>query len=167
MAAWCRTRMMPSGAQIPYELNINYFDALSNPRAEEPLSTQVDRFMTAQAIMLALVGVPGIYFHSLFGSRSWRAGVDLTGRNRTINRQKFERAGFESELTDEVLPAPSGLSAVMLNCCERAALPRHFIRMADNKCWIVGKRSLHCCASRRMEVSVYYACIIFPTSLKA
>jgi glycosidase len=91
----------PSGAQLPYELNINYFDALSNPRAPEPLHLQVDRFMSAQAIMLALVGIPGIYFHSLFGSRSWRAGVDLTGRNRTINRQKFDIAAFESELADE------------------------------------------------------------------
>jgi sucrose phosphorylase len=51
--------------------------------------------------MLALVGVPGIYFHSLFGSRSWRAGVDLTGRNRTINRQKFDLTTFEKELADE------------------------------------------------------------------
>jgi glycosidase len=91
-----------NGAQKPYELNINYFDALSNPRADESLDTQVDRFMTAQAIMLALVGVPGIYFHSLFGSHGWRGGVDLTGRNRTINRQKFDLAAFESELADEV-----------------------------------------------------------------
>lgn len=91
----------PSGAQVPYELNINYFDALSNSRSGESLTTQVDRFRTAQAIMLALVGVPGIYFHSLFGSRNWRAGVDQTGRNRTINRRKFERAEFERELADE------------------------------------------------------------------
>lgn len=90
-----------SGRQIPYELNINYFDALSSPRSEEPLSTQVDRFMSAQAIMLALVGVPGIYFHSLFGSRSWHAGVERTGRNRTINRQKFELEEFERDLNDE------------------------------------------------------------------
>ena len=90
-----------SGAQIPYEMNVNYFDALSDPNSEEPLSTQVDRFMIAQAIMLALVGVPGIYFHSLFGSRGWRAGVDKTGRNRTINRQKFDLASFERELSDE------------------------------------------------------------------
>jgi len=89
-----------SGAQKPYELNINYFDALSDPHAEESVSTQINRFMTAQAIMLALVGVPGIYFHSLFGSRSWRAGVDLTGRNRTINRQKFDLAAFERDLDD-------------------------------------------------------------------
>jgi glucosylglycerate phosphorylase len=90
-----------SGMQIPYELNINYFDALSDPHAEESFSTQADRFMTSQAIMLALVGVPGIYFHSLFGSRSWREGVDQTGRNRTINRQKFELASFERELNVE------------------------------------------------------------------
>ena len=90
-----------SGVQKPYELNINYFDALSDPRLQEPLSTQVDRFVTAQAIMLALVGVPGIYFHSLFGSRGWREGVDLSGQNRTINRQKFDLAAFEGELTDE------------------------------------------------------------------
>jgi len=57
--------------------------------------------MTAQAIMLALVGVPGIYFHSLFGSRGWRAGVERTGRNRTINRQKFDLDAFERELNDE------------------------------------------------------------------
>ncbi|HUF00149.1 MAG TPA: sugar phosphorylase [Anaerolineales bacterium] len=90
-----------NGAQIPYELNINYFDALSNPRGEEPIGAQVDRFMTAQAIMLALVGVPGIYFHSLFGSRSWHEGVDLTGRNRTINRQKIDLSMLESDLADE------------------------------------------------------------------
>jgi glucosylglycerate phosphorylase len=90
-----------SGVQIPYELNVNYFDALSDPRSDEPLSTQVDRFIIAQAIMLALVGVPGIYFHSLFGSRGWRGGVDLTGRNRSINRQKFGHSAFELEFTDE------------------------------------------------------------------
>lgn len=89
------------GSQSPYEMNINYFDALSNPQENEPLGLQADRFMSAQAIMLSLMGVPGIYFHSLFGSRSWRAGVDLTGRNRTINRQKLDLATFESELRDE------------------------------------------------------------------
>jgi hypothetical protein len=89
------------GSQSPYEMNINYFDALSNPQKAEPLELKVDRFMTAQAIMLSLIGMPGIYFHSLFGSGNWREGVDLTGRNRTINRQKFDLARFESELADQ------------------------------------------------------------------
>jgi len=86
------------GSSSPYELNINYFDALSDPNGGEPLEIQVSRFMAAQAILLALKGVPGIYFHSLFGSRSWQAGVEETGRNRTINREKLELAGLEAEL---------------------------------------------------------------------
>ncbi len=90
----------PDGTRSPYELNINYFDGLSDPRRTEPLETQVDRFMAAQAIMLSLAGVPGIYFHSLFGSRGWPEGVELTRRNRTINRQKLVLAPFEGELQD-------------------------------------------------------------------
>lgn len=88
------------GSTSPYEMNINYFDALSNPQSDEPLDLQVDRFMAAQAIMLSLVGVPGIYFHSLFGSRNWREGVEITKHNRTINRQKLTCAELESELAD-------------------------------------------------------------------
>lgn len=88
------------GTQSPYELNINYFDALSDPQGNEPLAVQIDRFLCAQAILLALVGVPGIYFHSLFGSRGWPEGVRQTGRNRTINRQKCERVWLERDLAD-------------------------------------------------------------------
>jgi glucosylglycerate phosphorylase len=90
----------PNGSQTAYELNISYFDALSDPQAGEPLEVQVDRFMAAQAIMLALAGVPGIYFHSLFGSRGWPEGVELTGRSRSINRQKLDRSALEEELQD-------------------------------------------------------------------
>jgi sucrose phosphorylase len=58
----------------------------------------VDRFVTAHAILLSMKGVPGIYFHSLFGSRGWLEGVRETGRNRTINRQKFDRTEIEARL---------------------------------------------------------------------
>ncbi len=96
----------PDGSRSPYELNINYFDALNDPQSGEPLTRQVDRFMASQAILLAVVGVPGIYFHSLFGSRGWPAGVAQTGRNRTINRQKLDLAALEAELA-----APASLRA--------------------------------------------------------
>jgi len=88
------------GTQSPYELNINYFDALADPHANDSIETQVDRFMIAQSIMLSLIGVPGIYFHSLFGSHGWAKGVEETGRNRTINRQKCERKVLEAEIND-------------------------------------------------------------------
>lgn len=90
----------PDGTSSPYELNINFFDALNNPNANESLDTQVDRFVCAHAVMLSLVGVPGVYFHSLFGSRGWRAGVEQTQQNRTINREKLERAALEREVSD-------------------------------------------------------------------
>jgi glycosidase len=88
----------PDGSQSPYELNINYFDALSDPRAREPLAMQVDRFMAAQAVMLSLAGVPGIYVHSLLGSRGWPEGARQTGRARSINREKLDLAALEREL---------------------------------------------------------------------
>jgi len=88
------------GSQSVYELNISYFDALSDPDGPEPLGLQARRFLASQAIMLSLVGVPGIYVHSLFGSRSDRAGVEQTGRYRSINRAKFRRDELERELAD-------------------------------------------------------------------
>jgi glucosylglycerate phosphorylase len=100
----------PDGTQSPYELNINYLDALGNPNGDdESVETMANRFLTAQAIMLALRGVPGIYFHSLFGSRSWQAGVAQSGRYRTINREKLERRRLEQELAD-----PNGLRYLVL-----------------------------------------------------
>jgi sucrose phosphorylase len=93
----------PDGSRTVYELNISYFDALSNPAAGEALAVQVKRFIASQAIMLALAGVPGIYVHSLLGSQSWHEGVTHTGHNRTINRQKFDRTSLERELAEPTL----------------------------------------------------------------
>lgn len=91
---------LSDGSQVPYEMNINYLDALSNPSAGEPAELAARKFLTAQAIMLSLQGVPGIYFHSLFGSRGDRPAVERTGIKRRINREKLERARLEAELRD-------------------------------------------------------------------
>jgi sucrose phosphorylase len=93
----------PDGSQSAYELNINYLDALGNPDVpDEPIELVTQRFLAAQAIMLALRGVPGIYFHSLFGSRGWPEGVQQSGRARTINREKLRRERLEQELVGEL-----------------------------------------------------------------
>ncbi len=90
----------PDGSQSPYELNITLFDALSNPEGDEPESLKIDRFMASQALMLAMVGVPGIYVHSLVGSPNNQAGVQKTGRARTINREKWRRVDLEAALAN-------------------------------------------------------------------
>lgn len=91
---------MPDGSQSPYEMNINYLDALSNPAANEPIELAVRKTLTAHAIMLSLQGLPGIYFHSLFGSRGDRTGAESSGIKRRINRQKFSRSDLEGEMAE-------------------------------------------------------------------
>jgi sucrose phosphorylase len=88
------------GTRSPYELNVNYFDALSNPSGGEPLEVQARRFLASQAIQLAFMGVPGIYIHSLLGSRNWNEGVTRTGRLRSINREKLSLSEVEAALVD-------------------------------------------------------------------
>jgi len=89
------------GTRSPYELNITYFDAITDPHitAQNP-AVAARRFLCSQAIMLAFMGVPGIYFHSLFGSRNHHEGVEETGRFRTINRQKLDSNALLLELND-------------------------------------------------------------------
>jgi sucrose phosphorylase len=93
-------RDAPDGSRQPYELNINYLDALSNPGEHEPPDEATRKFLTAHAIMLSLQGIPGIYFHSLFGSRGDPAGAKASGLPRRINREKLERHQLEAELRD-------------------------------------------------------------------
>jgi sucrose phosphorylase len=93
-------RSLPDGSSVAYELNINYLDALSPPGGRENEAAAIDRFLVAHAILLALQGVPAIYFHSLFGSRGWPEGVAPTGRSRAINREKLACDRLEAELSD-------------------------------------------------------------------
>lgn len=91
----------PDGSQSAYELNINYLDALGDPQQpDESIEVVAQRFLAAQAIMLVLRGVPGIYFHSLFGSRGWLEGVQQSQQKRTINRQKLSYAAVTTELNN-------------------------------------------------------------------
>ncbi len=90
----------PDGSQSPYELNVNYFDAMG--RVDSPITEDemIARFLTAQSVLLTLKGLPAIYVHSLIGSRGWRDGVFLTGANRSINRQKLAVEDVLAEIND-------------------------------------------------------------------
>ncbi len=81
----------------PYEMNMNYFDALA---IAGKTAHEVSRFIASQSIMLALRGVPGIYFHSLIGSRNWKKGPEITGMSRSINREKLSFDHIADRLND-------------------------------------------------------------------
>ena len=85
--------------EIAYEYNINYFSAVADPLLDE--SQRIDCFLTSQAVMLELAGVPGIYIHSLLGSENWNEGPKINGHNRAINREKLLIEEISRELSDE------------------------------------------------------------------
>jgi len=92
-------RTGPDGAARPYEVNISLIDALAG--TEEGLDEfQIDRFVCAHAIMLALEGIPGIYIHSLLGTPNDYEGLARTGRYRSINRRSWEQDELAALLAD-------------------------------------------------------------------
>ena len=83
----------------PYELNCSYIDILTDPKEEDTL--RLKRMILSQAVVLAMPGVPGIYFHSLVGSQNYHEAVRKTRRNRTINREKLNFDNIKEELEEE------------------------------------------------------------------
>jgi sucrose phosphorylase len=88
----------PDGSQSVYEMNISYFNAVTDPTA--PVELAVKQFICSQAIALSLKGVPGIYTHSILGSTNWLDGVAQSGENRSINREKLAITDVERALAD-------------------------------------------------------------------
>ncbi len=86
----------PDGTKSPYEINVTYFDAL-NKRADED-DIRIKRFLLAHAILLGFPGVPAIYIQSILGSRNDYEGARETGRNRSINRKKYQLDAIKEEL---------------------------------------------------------------------
>ncbi len=92
-------RTEEDGSQTPYELNCSYIDALSSKDEDDNL--RLKRMLLTQVTVLAMPGVPGIYFHSLVGSRNYHDGVKHSGINRTINREKYNIDWLENELSTQ------------------------------------------------------------------
>ena len=92
------TRRQSDGSDTPYELCLTYFSALAPDAPDEEL--HVRRFLASQAVMLALKGMPAVYFHSLVGTPNDTAGADTSGIHRRINRRKYERGELDGALSE-------------------------------------------------------------------
>jgi glycosidase len=84
------------GTQSPYELNCNYLSLLHGVERDQELA--IKRMVLAHGIVLAMPGLPAIYFHSFFGSQNDIGGVEKSGINRRINREKLPFDLLEKEL---------------------------------------------------------------------
>src|SRR6056297_2106333 len=94
------SRGTPDGGERVYELNISFFDAMRGTFAGRD-DFQVDRFLCSQTIAMGIEGIPAIYIHSLLATPYDLAGVQTTGRNRSINRHRWDAEQLEGLLQDE------------------------------------------------------------------
>jgi glycosidase len=88
----------PDGSEGVYELNTNFLDALVDPDDADPDASAVVRGLAAHAILLSVIGVPAIYYHSLLGSGQDRVGMEESDIARRINRQVLDADELTREL---------------------------------------------------------------------
>jgi sucrose phosphorylase len=101
-------RAMPDGSRSPYEMNVTYRSALDVPEHPE---MGARRFICSQAVMLAMAGIPGVYFHSIVGEHNWTEGPGRPeGVNRDINRRRLSWREIE-----EILDDPEGEAGWIAN----------------------------------------------------
>ncbi|HIC47246.1 MAG TPA: alpha-amylase [Methylophaga aminisulfidivorans] len=87
-----------NGVKKPYEINISLFDALQGTTSGKD-EWNIDRFICAHAIMLALEGIPGIYIHSLLATSNDVHKLEQTEQNRSINRHEWDEEALMAELS--------------------------------------------------------------------
>jgi sucrose phosphorylase len=97
----------PDGSESVYELNTNFLEALVDPDDAQPDVSAVTRGLAAHAILLSMVGVPAVYYHSLLGSGQDSAGVVESGIARRINREVLDADVLTAELQSS--PRRSGM----------------------------------------------------------
>ncbi len=93
-------RALEDGRDKPYEINIALYDALKGTTSG-PDELGLQRFVCAHAIMLGLEGIPGIYLHSLLGTRNDHARVEHAGHYRAINRHQWQWDALRDALDDD------------------------------------------------------------------
>ncbi|MDJ0536748.1 MAG: sugar phosphorylase [Xenococcaceae cyanobacterium MO_207.B15] len=101
-------RKNSDGRESPYEINISLFDAMKGTAKGED-NWQIERFIASQTIMMALEGIPAFYIHSFLATPNDYAGVAKTGRNRSINRHKWNYEELEKKLHD-----PNSIQALVM-----------------------------------------------------
>jgi sucrose phosphorylase len=93
-------RRTPDGRDQPYEINIALYDALQGTAESGRDHWQLQRFVCAHTVMLALEGIPAFYIHSLLATENDLERVEHTGRLRSINRSQWQLDDLEQKLAD-------------------------------------------------------------------
>jgi sucrose phosphorylase len=89
-----------NGGEQPYEINSTWYSALNPEGSAEPRELQVRRFLASRSIALALKGVPGVYLHSMMGSRNAVTLALESKSKRDVNRATLDYQILQNNLND-------------------------------------------------------------------
>ena len=105
-------RTLADGQHQPYELNISLIDAFKGTFEGED-GYQLQRFICAHAIMLALEGMPAFYIHSLLATPNDHHKMAMTSNKRSINRHVWDYDDLVLALGDVNSPHQEAFSQIM------------------------------------------------------
>ena len=88
------------GFEVPYEINITWFNALCREDGTVHIKRQIKKFIASRAIALTLQGIPGIYLHSFFGTRGDVDAVSCPLTKREINRKVLDYNTLTEAIAD-------------------------------------------------------------------
>ncbi len=83
-------RKLSNNEEKVYEANISLFNALQFTDSDLKGKFALKRFIAAHCIILAIEGVPAIYFNSLFATKNDEETFASTGVKRNLNRYKWD-----------------------------------------------------------------------------
>ncbi|WP_110643822.1 sugar phosphorylase [Salinicola sp. CPA57] len=110
------------GSDSPYEINITYYDAMKGTRRGAD-AWQVERFLCSQNLMLALQGIPGVYFHSLTATLNDHGGVERSGKLRSINRRRWPKEELDELIDSRSTPTREAFTSLKRRLNIRASEP--------------------------------------------
>ena len=90
----------PDGNKSVRELNITWWSALNSIEAE-PFDLQLKKFITSHAIAFSLVGIPAVYYLSLFGGQNDLSLFAQTKIKRDINRTNLDLRSLNFRLKNK------------------------------------------------------------------
>ncbi len=97
------------GRQQPYAAGITFFDALSDP--DRPvIENHIARFLCAQTVLLALKGIPALYFNDLMAADNEPKDAENAGRAQSPNQKRWNE-----QTLIRLLDNPNSLTATLFS----------------------------------------------------
>ena len=115
-------RMLSSGEEVPYEINISWWSAMADGGID-PTYLQKERFLLTQLLILALPGVPAFYLPALLAAPNDLTRFRRTGHRRDLNRPQFTAQALERRLADPDSDVSALLPVLRRALAERVVHP--------------------------------------------